>query len=456
MKIRNFIVLGLIGLLVGISSCRDDFDFDISSGNLSFSADTLNLDTIFNFTNSQTYKLTVHNNQDEDVVIPRIYLTGGETSLFKLNVDGIDGNEAENVAIRKNDSIFIFVEIGAGEVPVNSNYEDEINFETSGGSQQVKLLSYLEKAKFYNTELIDDYPLTETNWNNEWSRVIFGNVTAQDLTITAGTKVYFHNDANLNVNGRLIVDGDFQNEVVFRTDRMDERSDSLPDMWGKIYLKSPNNSDLNSIDYAVIRSGNIGLEVEDSKLEINNSKILNNEKIGLYAHGTSNVTGKNLVINNSDLASLAIEGGTHKFTQCTFANYHNIGQGTGDNYSLWLSPESPVQAEFYNSIFYGNHLNAIQIDEGSGNYTFEYNVIRNDTEMNFSPTNITDEDPMFVNPGFGANDLRLLQNNESSIPGHGNPAYIINDNILENDILGYSRLPNPTPGAYQNPVVPED
>src|SRR5690606_10524024 len=456
MKIRNFIVLGLIGLIVGISSCRDDFDFDISSGNLSFSADTLNLDTIFNFTNSQTYKLTVHNNQDEDVVIPRIYLTGGETSLFKLNVDGIDGNEIENVAIRKNDSIFIFVEIGAGEVPVNSNYEDEINFETSGGNQQVKLLSYLEKAKFYNTELSDNYSLTETNWDNEWSRVIFGNVTAGDLTITAGTKVYFHNDANLNVNGRLIVDGDFQNEVIFRTDRMDERSDSLPNMWGKIYLKSPNNSVLNSIDYAVIRSGNIGLEVEDSKLEINNSKILNNEKIGLYAHGTSNVTGKNLVINNSDLASLAIEGGTYKFIQCTFANYHNIGQGTGNNYSLWLSPDNPIQAEFYNSIFYGNHLNAIQIDEGSGNYTFEYNVIRNDTEMNFSPTNITDEDPMFVNPGFGANDLRLLQNDESSIPEHGNPAYIINDNILENDILGYSRLPNPTPGAYQNPVVPED
>src|SRR5690606_6604078 len=244
MKIRNFIVLGLIGLIVGISSCRDDFDFDISSGNLSFSADTLNLDTIFNFTNSQTYKLTVHNNQDEDVVIPRIYLTGGETSLFKLNVDGIDGNEIENVAIRKNDSIFIFVEIGAGEVPVNSNYEDEINFETSGGNQQVKLLSYLEKAKFYNTELSDDYdlPSSESNWDSEWSRVIFGNVTAGDLTITAGTKVYFHNDANLNINGQFIVDGDLGNEVVFRTDRMDERSDSLPNMWGKIYLKSPNNS----------------------------------------------------------------------------------------------------------------------------------------------------------------------------------------------------------------------
>src|SRR5690606_11921603 len=251
--------------------------------------------------------------------------------------------EIENVAIRKNDSIFIFVEIGAGEVPVNSNYEDEINFETSGGNQQVKLLSYLEKAKFYNTELSDNYPLTETNWDNEWSRVIFGNVTAQDLTITAGTKVYFHNDAKLNISGQFIVDGDLGNEVVFRTDRMDERSDSLPDMWGKIYLKSQNNSVLNSSDYAVIRSGNIGWEVEDSKFEIINSKVLNNDVIGLYAHGPSNVCCKTIVIYNSDLASLAIVGGTYKCTQSTLANYHNIGQGSEHHSSLCLSPDHPIQ-----------------------------------------------------------------------------------------------------------------
>src|SRR5690606_18507682 len=100
MKTRNLIVLSIIALIIGISSCRDDFDFDLASDNLSFSSDTLNLDTIFNHTNSQTYKLTIHNNQDEDVQIPRIFLSRGESSLFKINVDGQPGFEFENVAIR--------------------------------------------------------------------------------------------------------------------------------------------------------------------------------------------------------------------------------------------------------------------------------------------------------------------------------------------------------------------
>jgi len=462
MKIRNLIVLSFIGLIIGFVSCRDDFDFDPASDNLSFSNDTVNLDTIFNHTNSQTYKLTIHNNQDKDVEIPKIYLSRGESSFFKINVDGMGGYEFENIAIRKKDSILIFIEIAAGEAPVNPSYEDEINFETTNGTQQVKLLSYIEKAKFYiPPQGQTDVEITEDQWNNEYSRVIFGNAVINNgnFTIQGGTKIYFHNEAELTVNGTINVNGDINNKVIFRTDRMDERSDSLPNMWGKIKIKSPNNNLENSISYAIIKGGNIGLEVENSRLKISNTKILNNDFIGLYAHGTSNITGKNLVINNSDVASLAIEGGTYDFRHCTFANYHNIGQGAGQNFSLWLSNENTLnQANFYNCIFYGRSSNAIQIDVAS-NYIFKNNVIRNETGMSFDQSNIT-EDPMFlnmfVNPGFGKNDLRLLETEGSSIPGHGDSVYINGDEILEKDILGISRTSSPTPGAYQVLVNPDE
>lgn len=458
MKIRNLVVLSFIGLVAGFISCRDDFDFDPASDNLSFSNDTVNLDTIFNHTNSQTYKLTVHNNQDKDVEIPKIYLSRGEGSFFKINVDGMPGYEFENVAVRKKDSILIFVEIAAGEAPVNPVYEDEINFETTAGTQQVKLMSYIEKAEFYIPGQGQDEIEVSGTWDNSRSRVIFGNaVVNSDLTIQGGTKIYFHNGAGMTVNGNIHVNGDINNKVIFRTDRMDERSDTLPKMWGKIHLK--NNTD-SKIEYAIIKGANIGLEIENSRLDIFNTKILNNDSMGMYAHGTSDVTGKNLVINNSDLASLAIEGGTYKFTHCTFGNYHNIGQGAGYNYSLWLADENNLEsAGFFNCIFYGLSLNAIQIDEGvAPNYTFKNNVIRNETGMSFDPSNIT-EDPMFLNmfvdPGFGKNDLRLLQTEGSSIPGHGNSDYINGDEILEKDILDILRISSPTPGAYQLLVDPE-
>lgn len=453
MKIRNLIVLSFIGLFIGFTSCRDDFDYDLASDNLSFSNDTINLDTIFNHTNSQTYKLTVHNNQDKDVEIPKIYLSRGEGSFFKLNVDGAPGYEFENVVIRKKDSILIFLEIAAGEAPVNPLYEDEINFETTAGAQQVKLLSYIEKAMFYNTDQTNNFPLGDVSWNNEFSRVIFGKVSANSLNISHGTKIYFHNNAELTVNGNTNITGTKTQKVIFRTDRMDERSDSLPDMWGKIHLKNNSNS---LIDHAIIKGGNIGLEVENSTLNISNTKILNNEKIGLYGKD-SNITGYNLVINNSDLASLAIEGGEVEFIHSTFANYHNIGQGTGGNYSLYLGNVGEnnnnialTQANFFNCIFYGRASNAIIFENGGGtfNYNFINNIIRLDEIPNVGFSGTITEDPLFVDSGFGTNDLRLLFGSPAKEAGNENY------NITE-DILGNNRPQNPTLGAYQDLVNPE-
>lgn len=456
MKIRNLLTVSVLLLIIGISSCRDDFDFDQASDELGFSTDTVSLDTVFNHTNSQTYKLTIHNRQDDDVEIPKIFLSRGESSFYKLNVDGMPGYSFENVPVRANDSIFIFVEVAAGEAPVNPLYEDEINFETTNGTQQVKLMSWIEKALFYNTELVENYSLGNVDWNNEYSRVIYGNVTAENFNATPGTKVYFHSNASLTVNGIMNVNGTLGNEVRFRSDRHDERSDSLPNMWGKIKIKSPNLSDTSNINYAIIKGGNIGLEVENSTLNISNTKILNNDYIGLYAI-RSTVTGKNLVINNSDLTALGIEGGSYDFRHCTFGNYHDIGQGAGGNYSLILSntdsnnSSAPIiSAKFYNSIFYGRAIDAIHIDEGITQYDFDFNVIRGTNPIN--ATNTIDADPLFVNPGFGTNDLRLQELN-SEVVGHASTNWL--DPITNYDILNMSRTSNPNPGAYQV-LVPEE
>lgn len=449
MRIRNLLTLSVLFMIIGISSCRDDFDFEPASDELGFSTDTLSLDTIFNHTNSQTYKLTVHNRQNEDVEIPKIYLLRGENSFYKLNVDGMPGYYFENIPVRAKDSIFVFVEIAAGEAPANPLYEDEILFETTNGSQQVKLLSWIERAKFYIPgQGQSDVEITDSPWDNSYSRVIFGNAVVGNLDIQAGTRVYFHSDAGMTVNGSLNVNGSIGNDVRFRSDRHDERSDSLPNMWNKIHLKPNSNS---SIRYAIIKGGNIGLEVEEANLNISDTKILNNEKMGIYARN-ANISGYNLVINNSDWTALGIEGGTYEFTHCTFANYHNIGQGTGQNYSLILSNDGAglMQANFYNSIFYGRSQAAVYFDNvGSEafNHDFQNNFIRNEFgDLTFPPSNVTEGDPLFVDPGFGKNDLRIKV--ESSAINLGAPDYWI-----ETDILGDLRDPSsPNAGAYEFPV----
>lgn len=463
MKTRNLIVLSVLALIIGVSSCRDDLEFDLASNELGFSTDTVDLDTIFNHTNSQTYKFTVHNHQDKDIQIPHIYLARGAESFFKLNVDGVPGHDFENVAIRKNDSIFVFVEIAAEDAPINPNYEDEIIFETSGNTQQVKLLSYIERAQFYITPEGQDYlDIGNETWDNSSSRVIFGNLRVNNsLTISAGTKVYFHNESGLTVNQGAIFDvgGNLGNEVIFRTDRMDDRSDSIPKLWDKILLRNPAAS--SKINYAVIKGGTVGLQVEGSTdLKITNTKILNNDKIGLYAKN-ANIIAWNLVINNSDNTSLGLEGGSYDFRNCSLGNYHYIGQGTGGNYSLVLSNDGAplTQANFYNCVLYGRASNSIVFDNVSGifNYDFAYNVLRLDfpgefPAGTFNNTNLI-EDPLFVNPGFGTNDLRLLM--DSPAIGHGNG--YINPGENDKDILNQQRSSsNFNPGAYEGVVNPDE
>ena len=86
---RFLILFTYLIAIIFWSSCKNDFNFEISSGNLSFSKDTVYLDTIFSNIGSSTYNLKVYNNSDENIIIPNINLGEGESSYYRLNVDGI-------------------------------------------------------------------------------------------------------------------------------------------------------------------------------------------------------------------------------------------------------------------------------------------------------------------------------------------------------------------------------
>src|SRR5690606_4744513 len=91
------------------SSCRKDFEFSASSGGLTFSKDTVYLDTVFSNIGSSTYNLKVYNRSNENIVVPVVKLGLGDASHYRLNVDGMAGNIFENVEILAKDSLFIFV-----------------------------------------------------------------------------------------------------------------------------------------------------------------------------------------------------------------------------------------------------------------------------------------------------------------------------------------------------------
>ena len=83
---RNFLYILLVGILISVTSCRQDFTFEPNSGNLAFSKDTVYLDTVFKNIGSSTYTLKVYNKSDKDISIPNISLR--QRSGFQIPHDG--------------------------------------------------------------------------------------------------------------------------------------------------------------------------------------------------------------------------------------------------------------------------------------------------------------------------------------------------------------------------------
>ena len=357
-----------ISILILWSSCRKDFDFAPSTGNLQFSKDTIYLDTVFTNIGSSTYNLKVYNKSNSDIVIPSLKLAQGEASNYRLNVDGNAGKTFENVELLAKDSMYIFIETTIDiETLAASNtqflYTDAIEFDSGSNYQKVELVTLVKDAVFIypnkdlTTGIIETLTFdvdgdgnpdetaiqgrfledSELTFTNEKPYVIYGYAAVDEgktLTINAGARVHFHansgllitNTASLNVNGSPSIDQDLlENEVVFEGDRLEPLFENVPGQWGTIWLF--NGSEANTINYATIRNATIGVLAEGNqtaitnKLTLTNSQIYNSSNFGVLGRATS-IAAENLVINNSGQSSFAgTFGGKYNFTHCTIANY---------------------------------------------------------------------------------------------------------------------------------------
>ncbi len=421
----------LLAIIILWSSCRNDFESSPSTGNLQFSKDTLFLDTIFTNIGSSTYHFKVYNRTNEDLTVPFISLERGESSSYRLNVDGVPGKSFENIQVLAKDSIFIFVEtttdIAQQTNEVEFLYTDRVIFDPNGNQQDVDLVTLVKDAVFLfpsrnnltgeketlvlgeddNGEEIriegffleDD----ELNFTSEKPYVIYGYAAIpsdKTLTIDAGARVHFHknsgiiaaNNATLLVNGEPSADPEaMENEVIFESDRLESAFSDVPGQWGLIWLTAGSTGHV--INHATIKNGTVGILMDsndggtDPTLTITNTQIYNNSAYGILAR-TGNILGENVVINNSGISSLYCSfGGTYNFDHCTFANYWN--SGFRDTPSVFIDnifsvrddngtitevlEEDLTAANFTNCIIYGNENLELEFLKGEQGKNFNYN-----------------------------------------------------------------------------------
>ncbi len=491
-------------ILIALSSCRKDFDTILSTGELSFSKDTVYLDTVFTNIGSSTYKLKVYNKSNRAISIPSITLGKGTNSFYRLNVDGTPGKSFENVEILAKDSIYIFIETTIDYTQVTDPiYTDAIVFDNGINTQDVKLVTLVQDTYFLypskdangiietinlgvdadgNPININGFYLNgDTVFTNEKPYVIYGYCAVPEnssLTINAGAKIYFHANSGLIVsnNATLNVNGSLSNEVIFEGDRLEPDFSNIPGQWGAIWLRE--GSINNSINYAIIKNASVGIiadaisNITTPTLTIKNSQIYNSANFGLLGRETS-IYGENIVINNSGQSSLACTiGGSYTFIHSTFTNFwsnsfrdyptvliNNYYTYTENNTEMVVIKDLST-AHFTNCIIDGNNNIELVIDKAEGaifNYKFENNLFKFDDynnvyggipEYNFE--DLTYYSNNIIN---GFSDFKSPQNNELIIGNSSDAiqnAAISGTLLAPSDILGNTR---PTPadiGAYQH------
>lgn len=506
--LKRIAVLSItVALLVLSGSCRKDFEYAQSSGNLFFSKDTVYLDTIFSTIGSSTYTLKVYNQSRSDILLPSIRLGNGESSNYRLNVDGSAGKSFTNVPLYARDSLFIFVETMIDLQSPSENsllYTDVIQFDSGENQQNVELVTLVQDATFLYPETNADGTKktiilsTDTNGNelsvqgfeldnselnfiNEKPYVIYGYAVVpegKELIIDSGARVHFHKDSGilvqngglLTINGTLSEDQELlEGEVIFEGDRLEPEFSDSPGQWGTVWLAKGSRG--HEIEYLTIKNGTIGLFVEGdaslnaSTLTLKNSQIYNNSNYNLFSRSAF-IEAQNVVLGGAGLSSLYCQGGSYSFIHSSIANYWN--RGFRSTPALVISNFDPLnisnsydllKADFKNCIIDGSNVLELLLlsnRQNSFNYSFLNCILKfNDSEGQFTSDPLydfeftTNYSNIILN---GTADFLLPIENDFRIglDSDGlNRGDIDTLTISPLDILGKDRTGNPDLGPYK-------
>ncbi|BEG98254.1 right-handed parallel beta-helix repeat-containing protein [Bacteroides sedimenti] len=385
-KILTIVFLSIMisGLSTLFHSCNEESFSTDSTHLLTFSQDTLSFDTVFTTIGSATAQIKVYNPNNKPLLISSIMLANAANSGFKVNIDGQKGTQFADVEIQAKDSMHIFVEVKINPLDRDNPVliKDSLVFTTNGVKQDVKLMAYGQDVIILKGKTIN----RDSTFTSNRPILIYDSLKVSEganLNCEAGTKLYFHDKANLLLHGTINAQGTLGNPVLFRGDRLDKMFtnlpyDRVPGQWGGIHIYSGSYN--NRFDYADIHSGKYGIlcdssAVDQNKLEMTNSIVHNVEGDGLSLISCKAAIS-NCQITNAGKNCVNLLGGDYTFTHCTIADFYSWGirKGVALTYSNYNGKiDYPVKASFYNCLITGTSADEIAGSKSDKqNVSFDY------------------------------------------------------------------------------------
>lgn len=353
-----------------VTSCIEDDITTSSADQPAFSTDTLKMGTVFTQEGTPTHSFRVYNRHDKILNISSIAMRESD-GIFRLNVDGLSGRSFNNIEIRPNDSIYVFVEatlpVNGSGLPITIN--EHLDFITNGVTTTVVLNADGQDVDRRRGEVIE----SDTRWTADMPYQIFDSIVVAEgvtLTIDAGAKLYFHDKAYMTVHGTLVANGTHENPINFTGDRMGNVVSGIPyelmsGQWGGVEFTSTSHN--NRLIHTSIRNTSYGVVLDsvaagDSPTLYMLNCRLRNSTGHVLQSVHANVTAIGCELAEAAYGSVYLQGGNHVFNHCTFANYYLfsalggpiIGLSHIDADSDDASGRPYMTADFTNSIIYGN------------------------------------------------------------------------------------------------------
>lgn len=443
---------------------KEDFNTN-PNASLLISTDSIFFDTIFTGKGSVTAQFKISNTNKEKILISNIRLGGSSSSPYRLNINGAATNNADNIELAGEDSMYVFVALTINPDSARLPFlvKDSIQISYNGNNRWVHLQAFGQNAHYLQQKRIS----RDTTWTNDLPYVISGGLEIDSgitLQLEAGCRLYFHAGASLKVNGILRVNGLADSMVVFAGDRLDEYYRDLPGSWQGIVFSEKSKN--NSLSFACIKNSVTGIEITEMpvtagfKLELSQCIIQQALDAGIFSLNSS-IRADNCLLSNCGQSLVIAGGGDYVFRHCTLAGYSTNFQlhkkpvaYVSDGYVLnGTIVTHPLMAELVNCILWGEEgsLGDELITEKAGS-SFNINMSHCLLKASGTPSHVSwingilNEDPLFDSVDAGNNYFDFHCRNNPSSPA-------INTGIVTGLSIDLDGLPRnvqaPDLGCYE-------
>lgn len=360
-----YVIVSVILWCMAAASCSDDVLTDVAA-QPSFQlndSDCYNLGVLLTGHTTATQKLMLYNKNKGEIALDCIRLRGGDSSIFRINVDGMAGTQFNNpdyLHIAQGDSLYVLVEatFAGTQDERDVEREDWLDIQCNGRLQSIRLAVTTRDVEELHAPVIAH----DTIWQQGGiDKLLYDTLCIPAgviLRVEPGVTLYLHDHACIEVYGTLLLEGSQEHPVTLLGDRTDKIFDNLyyrdmASQWGGIRFHPGSMG--NVFCYADIRGMDTGIELsqdscltdflsqapqgqfvpddpkrylygpdfmsDDNQQLVIRHSVIQNSGAALIRARNSNMIVENSCLMNATLALLDLAGGAYDITHCTLANY---------------------------------------------------------------------------------------------------------------------------------------